>query len=50
MNTTCKSRLSQFWTYLQHDLFPFLREEDQIALSPTLEKAIRVLEFTEIDR
>ena len=50
MNTTCKTRLSQFWSYLQHDLFPFLREEDHLALSPALEKVIRVLEFTEIER
>ena len=50
MNTTCKTRLSQFWSYLQNDLFPFLREEDHLALSPALEKVIRVLEFTEIER
>ena len=50
MNTTCKTRLSQFWNYLQHDLFPFLREEDHLGLSPALEKVIRVLEFTEIER
>ena len=50
MNTTCKTRLSQFWSYLQHDLFPFLREEDHLALSPALEKVIRVLEFTPIER
>ncbi len=50
MNTTCKSRLSQFWNHLQHELFPFLREEDHIELSPALEKVIRVLEFTQIDR
>ncbi len=50
MNTTCKSRLSQFWNHLQHELFPLLREEDHLALSPALEKVIRVLEFTQIDR
>jgi hypothetical protein len=50
MNTTCTSRLSQFWNHLQHELFPFLREEDYLALTPSLEKVIRVLEFTEIDR
>lgn len=50
MNTTFKSRLSQFWNHLQHELFPFLREEDHLELSPTLEKVIRVLEFTQIDR
>jgi hypothetical protein len=31
-------------------LFPFLREEDHLELSPTLEKVIRVLEFTQVDR
>ncbi len=50
MNITCTSRLSQFWTHLQHDLFPFLREEDHLVFSPALEKVIRVLEFTAIDR
>jgi hypothetical protein len=50
MNTTCKSRLSQFWSPLQHELFPLLREEDHLALSPALEKVIRVLEFTQIER
>lgn len=50
MNTTHKSRLSQFWSHLQHELFPFLREEDHMELSPALEKVIRVLEFTQIDR
>ena len=50
MNSTCTSRLSQFWNHLQHELFPFLREEDHLELSPTLEKVIRVLEFTQIDR
>jgi len=50
MNTTCKSRLSQFWNHLQHELFPFLREEDHLELSPTLEKVIRVLELAQVDR
>ena len=50
MDTTCKSRVSQFWNHLQHELFPFLREEDHLALSPALGKVIRVLEFTQIDR
>lgn len=50
MNTTCKSRLSQFWSHLQHELFPFLREDDHLELSPALEKVIRVLEFTQVDR
>jgi hypothetical protein len=42
--------LSQFWNHLQHELFPFLREEDHLELSPALEKVIRVLEFTQVDR
>jgi hypothetical protein len=50
MDTSCKSRLSQFWNHLQHELFPFLREEDHLELSPALEKVIRVLEFTQVDR
>ena len=50
MNNTCTSRLSQFWSHLQHELFPFLREEDHMELSPTLEKVVRVLEFTQVDR
>ena len=50
MNTTCKSRLSQFWYHLQHELFPFLREEDHLELTPALETVIRVLEFTQVDR
>jgi IS5 family transposase len=49
MNVTCRSRLSQCWNHLQHELFPFLREEDHLELSPTLEKVIRVLEFTQVD-
>ncbi len=50
MDTTCKSRVSQFWNHLQHELFPLLREEDHLALSPALGKVIRVLEFTQIER
>lgn len=50
MNTTCKSRLSQFWYHLQHELFAFLREEDHLELTPALKTVIRVLEFTQVDR
>jgi hypothetical protein len=50
MNTTANGRLSQFWTHLQHDLFPWLQEEESLSLSPALEKVIRVLEFVEIER
>ena len=50
MDNTLRSRLSQFWTEWQHDLFPFLREEEHLDLTPTLEQLIRVLEFVEIER
>ena len=50
MNNTLKSRLSQFWNDLQCDLFPFLREEERLALTPPLEKTIRVLELIELER
>jgi hypothetical protein len=50
MDTTCKSRLSQFWSHLQHELLPFLREENHLQLTPALAQVIRVLEFTQIDR
>ncbi len=50
MDITGKSRLLQFSNHLQHELCPFLREEDHWALTPTLEQVIRVLEFTPIDR
>ena len=39
-----------FWYHLQHELFPFLRDGDHLALSPALEKVIWVLEFTQVDR
>ena len=35
---------------LQHDLLPWLREEDHLDLTPTLEKVNRVLEFAENER
>lgn len=50
MDITGKSRLSQFWSHLQHAWFPLLREEDHLALTPALEQVIRVLEFTQIER
>ncbi len=50
MNSTCTSGLSQFWNHLQHELFHLLREEDHWELSPALERVIRVLEFTQVDR
>lgn len=50
MNSNFSSRVSQFWTELQHTLFPFLREEDHLTLTPALEILIRVLEFIGLDR
>jgi len=50
VNNTLKSRLSQFWNYLQFDLFPFLKEEERLPLTPPLEKTIRVLELIELER
>ena len=49
MNNNLTSRISQFWNDLQHDLFPFLREEDHLGLTPALEGLIRVLEFIGIE-
>lgn len=49
MDATIVSRLSQFWTQLQHTLFPFLREE-HLDLTPKLEQVIRVLEFVHVER
>ena len=50
IDSTIVSRLSQFWTQLQHTLFPFLLEVEHLDLTPKLEQVIRVLEFVQIDR
>lgn len=51
METTRKSRLSQFWSHIQYELYlPFLRKEDHLMLTPALEQEIGVQEFTQIDR
>ena len=50
MNTTLTLRLSQFLTQLQTELFPLLREEAALELSPALEKVIRVLELVPVER
>ena len=50
MNTTFTLRISQFLTQLQTELFPFLRDEVGLELSPALEKVIRVLEFVPVER
>jgi hypothetical protein len=50
MNTTLTLRLSQFLSHLQSELFPFLREEVALELSPALEKVIRVLELAQVER
>jgi hypothetical protein len=50
MNSNLTSRISQFWTSLQNELFPFLIEEEHLLLTPVLEGLIRVLEFIGIER
>jgi hypothetical protein len=50
MNTTLIGRLSQFLTHLQFELFPLLREDLELELSPALEKVIRVLELVQVER
>ena len=50
MDTTFIRRISQFLTQLQSELFPVLREDLELELSPALEKVIRVLEFVQVER
>ena len=45
MNATLTRRISQFLTVLQTEVFPLLRDEMELELSPALEKVIRVLEL-----
>jgi hypothetical protein len=49
MKATVTLRLSQFLTLLQ-ELFPLLREELALELTPALEKVIRVLELVQVER
>jgi len=50
MDATFIGRISQFLTQLQTELFPVLREDLELELSPALEKVIRVLEFVQVER
>jgi hypothetical protein len=50
MNATFSWRISQFLGSLQTELFPVLRAELELELSPSLEKVIRVLEFVQVER
>jgi hypothetical protein len=50
MDTIFTARISQFLTLLQTELFPLLREEMELELSPALEKVIRVLELVQVER
>lgn len=50
MDTNFTARISQFLTLLQTELFPLLREEMALELSPALEKVIRVLELVQVER
>ena len=50
MNATFTGRISQYLTQLQSELFPVLREDLELELSPALEKVIRVLEFVQVER
>lgn len=50
MNATLTRRISQFVRLLQTEVFPLLREEMAVELSPMLEKVIRVLELVQVER
>jgi hypothetical protein len=50
MDATFSRRISQFLTVLQTDVFPLLRDEMELELSPALEKVIRVLELVQVER
>lgn len=49
MDTTLKSRLTQFWFQVQEGLFPFLAEMGE-ELTPPLKRVATVLEMMEIER
>ena len=49
MNHTLKTRLLQFSSLLQKELFAW-REEEELVLTPKLQEVIQVLEFVEIER
>lgn len=49
MNTTLRTRLTQFWQHIQTSLFPFL-DEIELALTPKLQELVTVLEMIDIER
>jgi hypothetical protein len=49
VNSTLKSKLTQFWRCLQDELFEFLSDL-KIDLTPRLQELVRVLEMVEIER
>ena len=49
MDTTFKSRLTQFWFHVQEGLFPFLAGMD-VEMTPRLKDVATVLEMMEIER
>lgn len=49
MDTTLKTRLTQFWFHLQEGLFPFLSEME-VEMTPALKRVATVLEMVEIER
>lgn len=49
MNYTLNSRLLQFSTFLQRELFAW-QEEEKLDITPKLQEIIRVLEFVQIER
>ena len=49
MNHTLNTRLLQFTTYLQRDLFAW-QEQEKLDMTPKLLEIIRVLEFVQIER
>ena len=49
MNTNLRTRLTQIWHQVQHNLFPFLVEIDVI-LTPKVQEVVTVLEMLNIER
>lgn len=49
MNTILRTRLTQFWQQVQHNLFPFM-DTIELALTPKLQEVVTALEMIEIER
>ena len=49
MNTILRTRLTQFWQQVQHDLFPFM-DKIELVLTPKLQEVVTALEMIEIER